>query len=95
MLQPEISPTILETWREIEKLLETAKVKSIGISNFGPPLVERLLKHAAVVPVVNQVEMHPCLPLEDLKALCESKGILLTAYSPLGALLCATNGPVG
>lgn len=68
----------------MEKLIDTGKVKSIGISNFGPKLVERLLKHAKVVPVTNQVELHPCLPWDNLKSLCDSNGILLTAYSPLG-----------
>lgn len=70
----------------MEALLETGKVRAIGISNFGAPLVERLLRSAKVTPVTNQVEMHPCLLQEELKKVCESKGIILTAYSPLGAL---------
>jgi glycerol 2-dehydrogenase (NADP+) len=85
-LSPSESPTLAETWKEMETLLESGKVKAIGISNFGIPLVERLLETAQVVPVTNQVELHPCLPYEELKTYCESKGILLTAYSPLGML---------
>src|SRR6266576_4718309 len=60
------------------------KVKSIGVSNFSIKTLSALLPHCKVVPVTNQVEMHPCLPQEDLKSFCEEKGILLTAYSPLG-----------
>jgi glycerol 2-dehydrogenase (NADP+) len=59
-------------------------VKAIGVSNFGPPLLRRLLKSAKVVPAANQMEMHPGLPLAELKALCDEVGVLLIAYSPLG-----------
>jgi glycerol 2-dehydrogenase (NADP+) len=59
-------------------------VKAIGVSNFGPPLLRRLLKSAKVVPAANQMEMHPGLPLVELKALCDEVGVLLIAYSPLG-----------
>lgn len=84
VLRPDESPTLIETYKEMEKLLETGKVKSIGVSNFSIKTLSELLPHVKVVPVTNQVEMHPCLPQEDLKAFCEEKGILLTAYSPLG-----------
>ncbi|KAJ7496995.1 aldo/keto reductase [Mycena latifolia] len=83
-LAPDEHPTFVETWKEIEKLLETGKVKSIGVSNFSIKTLEELLLQCSVVPAVNQVELHPCLPQDDLKLYCESKGILLTAYSPLG-----------
>jgi len=70
----------------MEKLLETGKVKSIGVSNFSIKTLESLLPHVKVVPAVNQVEVHPCLPQEDLRKYCEEKGILIVAYSPLGLL---------
>ncbi|KAI0782993.1 Aldo/keto reductase [Abortiporus biennis] len=81
---PEEHPTIVDTWKEMEKLLETGKVKSIGVSNFGIKPLKRLLSQCKVVPVTNQVESHPCLPYLELKNLCEDNGILITAYSPLG-----------
>ncbi|CAK5281644.1 unnamed protein product [Mycena citricolor] len=89
VLAPEESPTFVETWIEMEKLLESVsitsgKVKSIGVSNFSIKNLEILLPHCTVIPVTNQVELHPCYPQNDLKAYCESKRILLTAYSPLG-----------
>ncbi|KAF9501546.1 aldo/keto reductase [Pleurotus eryngii] len=78
------SPTFIETWQDMEKLLTTGKVRSIGISNFSVKTLNELLPHCHVVPAVNQVELHPCLPSVELKKFCNDKGILLEAYSPLG-----------
>ena len=83
-LQPDESPTFVETWKDMEKLLETGKVRAIGVSNFSVKLLEVLLEEASIVPATNQVELHPCLPSFELKKYCEEKGIILTAYSPLG-----------
>ena len=72
------------TFDDMEKLLETGKVRAIGVSNFSVKLLEVLLEEASIVPATNQVELHPCLPSFELKKYCEEKGIILTAYSPLG-----------
>ncbi|OBZ69929.1 Glycerol 2-dehydrogenase (NADP(+)) [Grifola frondosa] len=77
-------PTFIETWKEMEKLVDTNKVRSIGVSNFSIKLLNELLPHCTIVPAINQVELHPCLPSFELKEYCDKKGILLTAYSPLG-----------
>ncbi|KAG8967537.1 hypothetical protein FRC03_009790 [Tulasnella sp. 419] len=82
--QPDESPTYIETWKAMEKLLETGNVKSIGVSNFSVKLLNNLLQHTTVVPAVNQVQLHPMLPQNDLLEFCNSKGIHLTAYMPLG-----------
>lgn len=84
ILQPDQSPTCVETWQAMEKLLDTGKVKAIGVSNFSIKTLEVLLPQAKVVPAVNQVQLHPCLPSFDLLAYCAQKGIHVTAYSPLG-----------
>jgi len=84
ILEPEESPTYVETWKAMEDLLPTGKVKSIGVSNFSIKTLEVLLPHAKVVPVTNQIEVHPSLPWFELLEYCKSKGILITAYSPLG-----------
>ncbi|KAH8826642.1 Aldo/keto reductase [Flagelloscypha sp. PMI_526] len=73
-----------ETWSQMEALLDTGKVKSIGISNFAIPLIEDLLASAKVVPALNQVELHPYLPSLELKTFCEQKHIHLQAWTPLG-----------
>ncbi len=59
-------------------------MKSIGVSNFSIKNLEILLKEASVVPVTNQIELHPLYPQFELQEYCKEKGILLTAYSPLG-----------
>ncbi|KAI5812157.1 putative aldehyde reductase I [Pyronema omphalodes] len=75
---------ISETWGAMEKLLETGKVKAIGVSNFNQRRLEELLKTAKVPPAVNQIEAHPWLQQEELKKYHEENGIHITAYSPLG-----------
>ncbi|KAF8706619.1 Glycoside Hydrolase, partial [Rhizoctonia solani] len=84
ILQPDESPTFVETWLAMEKLLDTGKVKNIGISNFSIQNINVLLEKAKVIPVVNQVELHPCYPQNKLIEFCRSKGIYPTAYCPLG-----------
>jgi len=84
VLQPDQSPTYVETWKDMEKLLDTGKVKSIGVSNFSITTLEVLLPQARVVPAVNQVQMHPAWPQNDLLEYCAKRGIHVTAYTPLG-----------
>lgn len=72
----------------MQTLLQTHKsqLRSIGVSNFSIKTLTQLLadERVTVIPATNQVELHPYLPQEALKKYCEEKGILLTAYSPLG-----------
>ena len=86
------SISFVDTWKQLEKLLETraGKVKGIGVSNFSLKNLTELLKHAKVVPAMNQVETHPYNQESDLVKFCQEKGILVTAYSPLGL----TNSPI-
>jgi len=82
--RPDESPTYVETWKEMEKLLDTGKVRTIGVSNFSVKTFEVLLPQVKIVPAVNQVEMHPLYPQVDLLEYSNPKGIHTTAYSPLG-----------
>lgn len=75
----------VDTWKEMEKLVQAGLTKSIGLSNFNSKQVERVLAIATVKPVVNQVECHPYLPQRKLSAFCRDRGIAITAYSPLGS----------
>ncbi|KAJ7461860.1 Aldo keto reductase [Mycena galericulata] len=77
----------LDTWKEMEKLYKAHpdKLKAIGVSNFSVEFLERLLASAEVVPAVNQIELHPSCPQEDVVDFCRKKGIVVTAYSPLGS----------
>lgn len=81
----ELSPTdYITTYKAMEKLLKTGKVRAIGVSNFTVRRLEELLAQVAVIPAVNQVEAHPYLQQPDLLRFCQSKGIVVEAYSPLG-----------
>ncbi|KAE8148029.1 aldo/keto reductase family protein [Aspergillus avenaceus] len=75
----------ITTWKSMEKLLDTGKVKAIGVSNYSKRYLEQLLPHATVIPAVNQIENHPSLPQQEIVDLCNEKGIHITAYSPLGS----------
>lgn len=57
--------------------------RSIGVSNFGVPHLEALLKVVNVKPVCNQIELHPMLQWRELVEYCEKNDIKLVAYSPL------------
>jgi diketogulonate reductase-like aldo/keto reductase len=73
-----------DTWRDMEKLLATGKVRAIGVANFSTVNLEKLLKSCTVFPAVNQTEIQPLLPQKKLNALCIEKGIHQTAFGPLG-----------
>ena len=68
----------------MEDLLKTGKTRAIGVSNFNVRYLQSLLSTSTVVPAVNQIEIHPYLQQPALLEFCKEKGILLTAYSPLG-----------
>lgn len=74
----------LDTWRAFEKLRADGRVRSIGVSNFGVPELDRLAEECSVVPAVNQVELHPFYPQEELRAAHAERGIVTQAWSPLG-----------
>lgn len=76
---------IAKTWQAMEQLVEKGLCKAIGISNFTIKKTTALLETAKIVPACNQVELHPYLPQPALKEFSNSKGIVLTAYSPLGS----------
>lgn len=76
--------SLAKTWEAMEKLLETGKVKSIGVSNFTVKNLEDLAKTAKVSPAVNQIEAHPFLLQPELHDYHKKHGIIPTAYSPLG-----------
>jgi 2,5-diketo-D-gluconate reductase A len=73
----------VETWHALEKLRADGRARSIGISNFTPRHIERLRETSDVLPVINQVELHPWLPQAEVRAYDESLAILTEAWSPL------------
>lgn len=76
---------IASTWRGMEKLKKSGKVRHIGVSNFNIAKLNEVLQTAEVHPEMNQIELHPYLPQNELVGFCNDKGIAVTAYSPLGS----------
>ncbi|KAF2761671.1 Aldo/keto reductase [Pseudovirgaria hyperparasitica] len=74
----------VDTYKAMEKLLQTGKTKAIGVSNFSQAEMERLLKETSVVPAAHQMEMHPWLQQKTFADWHKSKGIHITHYSPFG-----------
>ena len=74
----------VDTWRALIRLREDGLVRSIGVSNFTAEHLTRLEEETGVLPAVNQIEMHPRLPQEELRAVHAAKGILTESWSPLG-----------
>jgi len=73
-----------ESWRAMEKLYADKRVRAIGVSNFLTHHTDALLETAKVVPMANQIQLHPGAMQEDVVKQCESKNILIQAYSPIG-----------
>ncbi|MER6983204.1 aldo/keto reductase [Streptomyces carpinensis] len=74
----------VDSWKAMIRLREDGSVRSIGVSNFTRGHIERLEKETGVLPSVNQIELHPLLPQEELRAFHADKGILTESWSPLG-----------
>ncbi|MEU7820031.1 aldo/keto reductase [Catellatospora sp. NPDC049133] len=73
-----------EAWRAMEKLYADKRVRAIGVSNFTVQTMSRLLDEFDVVPAVNQIELHPRFPQEELRKLHAVHDIATEAWSPLG-----------
>ncbi|GAA1360902.1 aldo/keto reductase [Catellatospora chokoriensis] len=73
-----------DAWRAMEKLYADKRVRAIGVSNFTVQTMSRLLDEFDVVPAVNQIELHPHFPQEELRKLHAVHDIATEAWSPLG-----------
>jgi 2,5-diketo-D-gluconate reductase A len=79
----------LESWRALEQLLRDGRVRAIGVSNFLPEHLDKLVGLGGTVPAVNQVELHPALQQRDVAGSNAAHGVATEAWSPLaqGAVL--------
>lgn len=82
----------LEAYRGLEQLLADGKVRSIGVSNFMPEHLTRLLDERTVIPAVNQIELHPYFQQRAVQALNAKHGILTQAWSPIGGITAYREG---
>ncbi|QYN25772.1 aldo/keto reductase [Amycolatopsis sp. DSM 110486] len=73
----------VDTWKALEKLYADGRVRAIGVSNFQPSHLRRVLDEGSVVPAVNQIELSPYLVQQELRAFHADHGIATEAWSPL------------
>jgi 2,5-diketo-D-gluconate reductase A len=74
----------VSTWRTFEKLVDTGKVRSIGVSNFKPAHLDRLLAETTIKPVANQIQLSPRITRPDHLDYDRAHDIVTVAWSPLG-----------
>lgn len=74
----------VDSWKAIEKIYAEGRAKAIGLSNFHPAHIQRLLSETEVAPVIDQVELHPQLQQPELRAFNARHNIATEAWSPLG-----------
>ena len=75
---------LVDTWRTMIEILESGRVRAIGVSNFQAEHLHTIIKATGVTPAVNQIELHPYLSQEPLRALHDSLGVVTESWSPLG-----------
>ncbi|MFF3467301.1 aldo/keto reductase [Streptomyces sp. NPDC002619] len=83
----------VDSWKAMIKLREDGLVRSIGVSNFTPEHIERLEKETGVLPSVNQIELHPLFPQDELRTFHAAKGIVTESWSPLGRDVALLDDP--
>lgn len=74
----------LESWKALIRLREEGKAKSIGVSNFAPEHLDRIIGETGVVPVLNQIELHPRFQQRVWRAADAGHGVITESWSPLG-----------
>jgi len=85
----------LEAYRALETVLADGKVRAIGVSNFMVEHLTTLLDRAAVVPAVNQIEVHPYFQQREVQDFGAERGILTQAWSPIGGITFYRDGSHG
>jgi len=74
-----------ETWKAFVDLQKEGRLRSIGVSNFLPEHLDRIIGETGVAPAVNQIELHPYYQQRDVRDYHAQKGIAIESYSPLGS----------
>lgn len=74
----------VDTWKALVALKEEGRAKSIGVSNFYPEHIEKIVAETGVVPVINQIELHPDFQQRETRAFHEKHKIATQSWSPLG-----------
>jgi 2,5-diketo-D-gluconate reductase A len=85
----------IDAYRALETLLADGRVRAIGVSNFMPQHLARLLEVSSVVPAVNQIEVHPYFRQSDVLDVNASHGVVSQAWSPIGGITFYRDGSRG
>jgi 2,5-diketo-D-gluconate reductase A len=88
---PGIDIDFVDTWKALEEIYASGRAKSIGVSNFQPAHLRRVVAEGTVVPAVNQVEVHPFLTQDEVRAANAENGVATEAWSPLAQGLVVAN----
>jgi 2,5-diketo-D-gluconate reductase A len=75
----------VDTWKALVRLREEGRVRTIGVSNFLPEYLVRIIGETGVTPAVNQIELHPEYQQREVRAFHDAQRIQLESYSPLGS----------
>lgn len=81
---PFLEVDYVDTWKTVIELRDSGRAKTIGVSNFQPDHLERIIDATGVVPAVNQIEAHPYFANNELREFAKSLGLVIEAWSPLG-----------
>lgn len=84
----------LDTWKAMEELVKTGKVRSLGVSNFNSTQLDRVISAATIKPVVNQIECHPNLNQKKFIEFAKARNVTIVGYSPLGRPHINPNTPI-
>jgi aldehyde reductase len=76
--------TLIDAWRAMETLVDGGKCKAIGLSDISVERVREIFESARIKPAVVQVESHPYFPQTEILEFCNSNGLVLEAFAPLG-----------
>jgi 2,5-diketo-D-gluconate reductase A len=85
----------VDTWKALVRLREEGRVRTIGVSNFLPEHVQRIVGETGVTPAVNQIELHPEYQQREVRAFHRTQQIQLESYSPLGSGAVLDNPIIG
>lgn len=83
-----------QTWRALEKLYQEGRVRAIGLSNFWPHHIKALTDRCEIAPMACQLKLHPGFCQPETVRYCQQAGMLVEAYSPLGAGALLTSEPL-
>lgn len=75
----------VEAWKALVRLQKEGRIRSIGVSNFNPDHIERIVGETGVVPAVNQIELHPTFQQRKNRPFFKERGIAVESWSPLGS----------